>query len=289
MSSLEELKAKLAAKKEDLSKLKVELQEAQEKDWVAEAQLIMDKMNSEFVNGASFLKDSKTSVVKDFHVTSPIGGIRNLWRVLTGKPGVVAAAQRRATNSPIQGFSSEIGAATAYLILIHFDKYRRRFKLPASMFPKYLRAVHDANYFSVPYEFYLPALQIAQYMATYGVANWYKKVFGFKFLVEPEIEMDVGANDATGEAWDWALDGESKARLSVCVSSALIEQVKNGVMTGDQLLPAARLIASVWLDEEKRTYLNSKYPILNVQGLDAKQIFCAKEILSLCKKYLKEQ
>jgi DNA polymerase I-like protein with 3'-5' exonuclease and polymerase domains len=104
----EDIERELEEKKLALKKLRRELKEAQDKDWKADAQEVMDKMAEEFVPGTAYLNHSKEFVVADRHVTSPIGGIRNLWRVLTGRPGVIAAAKRRATNSPIQGFSTEI-------------------------------------------------------------------------------------------------------------------------------------------------------------------------------------
>ena len=284
----EEIRAILEEKKLQLKKLRRELKEANDKDWRADAQEVMDKMAEEFVPGTAYLNHSKEFVVADRHVTSPIGGIRNLWRVLTGRPGVIAAAKRRATNSPIQGFSSEIGAATAYLILLAFDRYRRKFKLPRRLFPKYLRAVHDANYYCVPYEMYLAALHICQYIATYGIAKWYKKFFNFKFLVEPEIEMDIGANDATGEAWDWALTGTSKARLAVIIFAAVKEQVNNKVATKDQVPDIIDKILDPWEDSEKREYLNKNYPLLGVQGLEEKQAACVAELRKLVDYYMKE-
>lgn len=284
----EDIKRELEEKKLALKKLRRELKEAQDKDWKADAQEVMDKMAEEFVPGTAYLNHSKEFVVADRHVTSPIGGIRNLWRVLTGRPGVIAAAKRRATNSPIQGFSSEIGAATAYLILIAFDKYRRKFKLPLSLFPKYLRAVHDANYYCVPYEMYLPAIHICQYVATYGVAKWYKKFFNFKFLVEPEIEMDIGANDATGEAWDWALTGTSKARLAVIIFAAVTEQVNNKVANKDQVPSIVDKLLEPWEDSSKLEYLNKNYPLLGVSGLEEKQAACVAELRKLVADYMAE-
>ena len=278
-----EIAEKIKEKQKQLAQLNKELKEAHERDWKADAQEIMDKMAQEFEPGTQYLNDSKNYVATDYHVTSPIGGIRNLWRVLTGRPGVIAAAKRRATNSPIQGFSSEIGAVTAYLILVELDRYRRMFKLPLKLFPKYLRAVHDANYYCVPYEMYLPTLQICQYTATYGVAKWYKKVFGFKFLVEPEIEMDIGASDSGGTAWDWALDGKSKDRLATCLHSALADQISMGTLKKENVQSVVAKIIKPWMDDESREYLNKKYPLLGVSGLDSKQIHMCEELLESTK------
>jgi hypothetical protein len=265
-----------------LKQVDKEIKEAEERNWTADAQEILDKMAQEFVPGTAYINNSKEFVPIDLHVTSPIGGIRNLWRAITGRPGIVAAAKRRATNSPIQGFSSEVGATTAYLILVNFDRYRRKFKLPLKLFIKYLRAVHDANYYSVPYEVVLSTIQIVQYTATYGVANWYKKVFGFTFLVEPEIEMDMGANDAEGHTWDWALSG-SKDCLGNCLFNAVIDQYTNGVLESKaEVKDALMKIIRPWEDEEHRTYLNTKYPLLNVPNLEPLQL---KMVADIKKKY----
>lgn len=247
-----------------LKKLDKEIKEAEEHNWTADAQDILDKMALEFVPGTAYINNSKEFAPIDLHVTSPIGGIRNLWRAITGRPGIVAAAKRRATNSPIQGFSSEVGATTAYLILVNFDRYRRHFKLPLSLFIKYLRAVHDANYYSVRYEVVLPTIQIVQYTATYGVAAWYKKIFNFTFLVEPEIEMEMGANDAQGHTWDWSLPN-----LGTCIFNSVIDQYTNGVLESKtEVKDALTKILRPWENQEQLKYLNSKYPLLNVPGLE---------------------
>ena len=269
---------------EKLKKLDAEITEAEERNWTADAQEILDKMAQEFIPGTAYINNSKEFVPIDLHVTSPIGGIRNLWRAITGRPGIVAAAKRRATNSPIQGFSSEVGATTAYLILVNFDRYRRHFKLPLSLFIKYLRAVHDANYYSVRYEVVLATIQIVQYTATYGVAAWYKKVFKFTFLVEPEIEMDMGANDAEGHTWDWSLPN-----LGDCLFNSVIDQYNNGVLESKaEVKDAISKIIYPWENEEQRNYLNSKYPLLNVAGLEPLQLAMVASLKSKYTTWAKE-
>lgn len=284
----EEVKPSLKELEDKLKKLDREIRQAEEHNWTADAQEILDKMAQEFVPGTAYINNSKEFVITDLHVTSPIGGIRNLWRAITGRPGIVAAAKRRATNSPIQGFSSEVGATTAYLILVNFDRYRRRFKLPLNLFIKYLRAVHDANYYSVPYEVVLPTIQIVQYTATYGVAAWYKKIFGFTFLVEPEIEMDMGANDAQGHTWDWALSGSGDC-LGNCIFNAVIDQYKNGVLESKAEVKDAFLkIVAPWENAEQLEYLNSKYPLLNVPNLESLQLKMVADIKAKYAAWAKE-
>jgi hypothetical protein len=182
------------------------IQAAQEKDWTEYAQDTMDKFFGASVKVKEFLDNCVEQATKYSHVVSPAGRARNLWRTLTGKPGVISAAARRAQNSPIQGFSSEAGCVAAYNILKSSDYYLKRYGNLETGFPMYCRAVHDANYYCVPYEFILPFIHIFQYESTQGVTDWYKNVLKIEFTIEPEIEMDIGAHDADTYTWSWDLN-----------------------------------------------------------------------------------
>ena len=258
----EEKKNKIAELKEKLKKLHADRAEAEEHDWVADAQEVMDKMAKEFPRGWAFLQQSKEFVLKDLHVTASHGRVRNLWRSITGRPAIQAAAGRRATNSPVQGFASEAGMTAAWLILSAMYEYVEDFELD-DLFIKYCRAVHDANYYHVPYALVIPHLHIKQYCATYGVAQYYKEEFGFEFLIEPEIEIDIGAHDAKGHTWDWSLNN-----LADCIFFALHDQIDIGMLDAEDLDSTVQTIIKPWKSRAKKEYLQSKFPLLGVQNLD---------------------
>lgn len=251
----------LKKKKSELIKQRME---AEDKDWAAEAQGVMDKMAKEFPNGWDFLTKAKTYVLKDLHVVAPNGRVRNLWRSITGKAAIKAAAGRRATNSPIQGFASEIGTTTAFLIMRNVFRVMRKLKIPMKYFIRYCRAVHDANYYNVPYCMTIVALHVIQYTATYGVAQWYEQVFKFKFQIEPEIELDIGSNDADMFTWDWSLDN-----LAECIFFALKQQAKDGAVEDSEIKSIVRTIVKPWKNLEHRAYLQENYPLLGVKDLDS--------------------
>jgi hypothetical protein len=179
--------------------------------------------------------------------------------VLTGRNGIISAAKRRAQNAPIQGISSEIGCTAGYLILDESDLYLRKHKLPSSLFPGYCRAVHDANYFVARYAFVIPMIHITAYQATTGAVNWYERLFGMRFNVHPEVELELSAHEQNSYKWDWSM-----VNLAEVIVNCLFDQVEIGRLEKDQLGTVLELIYSPWEDKKSRRHLQSTYPLLNV-------------------------
>ena len=257
----------VAQLKAELKALDVEISEAENKDWVEYAQGIMDQMFQDFSAGAEFLDKSANQAIEDLHVMSPIGRRRNLWRSITGRPGVIAAARRRAQNSPIQGFSSELGSSAGVLIQESTNDYMEDFGYDPELFPLYCRAVHDCNVFCTKYEMVIPHIHIMQYEATYGLQTWAEDTFGMKFTITPEIELEISATDDNSFKWDWSLNN-----LSECIAKSLADQIKLGdIESVAELKDAYKKIVAPWRDKEQRAFLQEHYPLLNVKNLD-KQI-----------------
>lgn len=257
----EELTA--AEKRKKAQDIEFKMKEAEDKDWTEYAQEVIDKMFDSSPRLKKFLEDSVASVRRYGHVVSPAGRVRNLWRVFTGRSGVLAAASRRAQNSPIQGFSSESGSIAAYETLKTSDLYIKEKELDEDLFPKYSRAVHDANYFYVPYEFVLYFLHITQHVSALGLAKWYEDVMGVPFTIEPEIELEIGANDASAEAWDW-----TTSNLMDCIFNALKEHAAMGRLDENEIPTVFKTILQPWLDKDTRQELCERFPLLGVRDID---------------------
>lgn len=236
--------------------------EAQEKDWVEYAAGVMDKFFEASPKVKKFLDNCVNQATRYSHVMAPSGRVRNLWRTITGKPHIIAAAARRAQNSPIQGFSSEMGCVAAYNILKSSYFYLKEFG-DLTDFPKYCRAVHDANYYAVPYRMLLPFIHIFQYDMTQGVADWYEKYFNLKFTIEPEIEMDIGAHDAASETWNWDI-----TQLADVIFLSLKVQIEIGTLADSDLEDALAQITKPWRNRKSRDHLFEKFPLQNVRDLD---------------------
>lgn len=244
--------------------LKQELRENPEKY----AQGLIDKLFNDFKAGARWMHRMKTMVEKDYQVFSCIGRIRHLPAVLSGLKSVIAAQIRRGSNSPIQGFASEIGVKASRLITATY--YREGRKLmelhgkegqPVPRI-KFNRIVHDALYYTVPYDMVIPFIHILQYQATYGIARQYEEQFGVKFIIEPEIEVDITGVASESHKWDWSLPD-----VVDCLSKSLndLKEINQLDDTPENIM---RQILQPWKNTEFRHYLQDKYPLLDVRDLD---------------------
>lgn len=278
---------KLKRLKAELKDVDVKIKEIEDKDWKTFAQDTVDKFYGEFSATHTYLENCAEHILTDMHIMSPIGRRRNMWRVLTGRPGILAAAQRRGKNAPIQGFASELGCAAGTLIVEELYMFLRRTRkwswtylsdvgtsAIGYLLALYNRAVHDANYYTVRYETVIPHIHIMQHQATYGVARWYEENFDIKFNVDPEIELDFSSTADKTHTWNWALHGTDNIKssgdsLDTCLFNALTDQVKlKQIETPKELQRTVKVICAPWVDKEMRDHLNSRYPLLGVTDLD---------------------
>ena len=256
----------------ELKKLKRKKQDILDTDYEPQAQEIMDKMFKEFARGGKWVEAAKKSAETNYYVISPIGRIRHLWAALTKDRGIVARQVRRGANAPIQGFASEVGVKASRLIMEQYYTalpfFQKRFFNELSDWDyrvKFNRIVHDASYFTVKYYMVIPMIHIVQYESTYGVARTVEKEFGVEFLVEPEIEMELGVRDDQTHAWNWSLPD-----LINCIYRSVVDAGELGVLEGSPR-EVIDQIMSVYRDKECRDFLQEHYPLLGVKDLD-KQI-----------------
>lgn len=237
------------------------------------AQEIMDKLFERFPKASKWLRWSMEHAMDNLYTFNPMGMRRNLFGVMTGIKSIVSAMRRRAANSPIQGFASQIGVTTARLIteelyrtLVHFGYMTKKTKvMPADI----TKAIHDALHTESPYEIVLIVTHVIQYMATYGVAKWYKDNYGIEMLVAPEIEMEFGASEDKMYKWDWSQkkwdksEKPSASSLKEILEQAVKDQVKLGFCKDADL--ALSKILEPYQKPEIKQYLLSHYPILGIK------------------------
>jgi DNA polymerase I-like protein with 3'-5' exonuclease and polymerase domains/uracil-DNA glycosylase len=227
------------------------------------AQEIMNKLFARFPRASRWLKWSMNHAMENLYTYSPIGMRRNLFGVMTEINAIVAAMRRRAANSPIQGFASQIGVTAARLIELELYTVLHKFgyiddettDMPAGI----TKAVHDALHSETPYEVLLIMIHVVQWTATYGVTEYYEREFGTKFLIEPEIEMEIGAHEAQMYKWNW-----TDANLEEIIKKSLQDQKEIGQCPAPKR--AYRKIRSAYENPELKSYLERKYPILGIHG-----------------------
>lgn len=259
-SEFDSIKQQLAEAKDhkEIERLEQAFADLVEEDRSESAQEIIDKMFAEFQAGHRWVQRMQKSAKERFYVYSPVGRIRHLYAAMTQDHSIVSRQVRRGLNAPIQGFASELAVKASRLTLLAAHDYANRFGIDMSKF-RFSRMVHDASYYTVPYEMVLPFLHILQYETTYGVSEAIEEQFGFKLTIEPEIEMDIGTNDTNAQTWDWQL-----STLLPLIERVVDEGLKDGVLTDSKDYIMAKIKAP-WLNGEQRAHLNAEYPMLGVK------------------------
>ena len=212
---------------------------------------------------AEMIDSLKSQVSSRGWVISPTGRRRTLFRILTGNRKFIADAQRRGVNSPIQGVSSEGGITAGHLIIKEFHRFLRVWQLQESMFTLYCRAVHDANYFEEAVPMLLPAVHIHQHVATVGLGKHFEEVYGKKFPLDMEIDLEIGPSDARGESWNWVMD-----ELPKIIINAIDGRVADGYIKASRRDTVVKQAMDPWVRKDMRHWLQSEYPLMQVTDLE---------------------
>lgn len=260
---------RLAEINKKLEGLDLALTKIIEEDRTKYAQGIINKVFDEFKAGARWTRKTQKMAEEEFYVHAPNGRIRHLFAGLTGDFRIIAKQVRRGSNAPVQGLAAEICNKAARLILEGYFRnlktFKEKLKLKATNWALrvlFNRSVHDATYFSVPYEMVLPFIHTMLYEGTYGVTKAYKDEFNIDFTIEPEIEIEVGARDDQSYKWSYAIP-----ELIQNIKLAVKDADELGVLEGTQK-QVLRQIFKPWKDKATRDYLQDIYPLLNIRDLD---------------------
>lgn len=191
---------------------------------VEEARKIKKNFFKKFHKGEAWLKRMVTYAQEHLFAVSPIGRRRNLFGNLSGHNAMRAAVQRRAQNSPIQGFASDICfmAADIYARTIHelFKELGVKHKSSKVGSSKtditYLPTgpnvmVHDSIKAEMPIEYYLLGMHILEWSMTHGVTQYLRETHGVITGVPFDIEFSVGADWSHKDDWDFSANHMEKA------------------------------------------------------------------------------
>ena len=166
---------------------------------------LIDMFFAEFKDGTNWFSFIENYAKANLYVESPIGRRRNLYGYMYPKDGInfnaiVGSMNRRARNSVIQGFGSDL----AMLALRLFEKYKHRFYLKNNILisARVCNSVHDSVELEVAYEHIYWALTMVRFSMTRGVSNLVRRVYNFNMVSEPEIDFEIGATARDMHKWD---------------------------------------------------------------------------------------
>lgn len=166
-----------------------------------------------FPNGMKWIESVKEFARKNYYVESPFGCRRNLWgyllptsqkrgeRTVGGK--VHADMDRRAVNSPVQGMGAQcmsIGNRQLDRKIYEYRKAGRDLSLRAC------NSVHDSLETLCDYKDLLLSIDLIEDSLTTQVRRVVQERYGFDFVVDLEIDFEIGPTLANTEAWDFSIE-----------------------------------------------------------------------------------
>jgi len=170
---------------------------------------LLKKFFGRFAKASKWLEWTQKFGRTNFFTKSIIGRRRHLWGYLVNSNAVISAMNRRAMNAPIQGLGADIGHTMARMFTIMF--WDLLYKIghvddDTEIHPACTEVmVHDSSRMEVKYEHLLLAVQMMQWIASRGVANYYKEHFNMDFTSLPEIEFEIGPSEDKMYKWNWAM------------------------------------------------------------------------------------
>jgi len=179
---------------------------------VKDVNKLVNKLFQRFKNGHRWLLDTEQRGEELGYVESPLGRRRSLysWMAHPSMDGynvITSAANRKARNSPIQGFCSDLNFISCRNLLNKtWEERQRRQELTDEAGYRLMNVVHDSKESLVRYDWFWWAIKTVHESMTTDAERLVKERHGFNFAVPVEIDMEIGASLAKTYKWDWSLD-----------------------------------------------------------------------------------
>lgn len=227
---------------------------------------LLSRFFGKFYRAAAWLDWTQEFAQTNHFTFSPLGRVRNLHGYIYGYRGIDAALNRRAMNSPIQGAASDFGFMAAWIFqrLLTQTLLKLDLETGDDLFPVGINVmVHDSIEVEVPYEYFPIALHLMEYAATVGVRAVTKRLYNLDFVVDLEVDFDIGAFGDKMRKWDFTDDA-----LKDLIRQAIEDQYANDPTWVrpyfDSKQPrsvneAVRVVRQAF--KAYKPYLNKKFPL----------------------------
>lgn len=174
---------------------------------------IKSKFLKRFPVGLKWFEAIKRFAHENYFVESPVGRRRHLWGYLVPKSHresdpVHAACDRRAVNSPVQGFGSDLMMSAIRIL----DRMKYEYWKANGEYPDFLLnvSVHDSLTVDCAYKWFFLALDMIERAMTSAVVQVVQERHGFEFTSVPEIDFEIGASEKDVDGWDFSYASLSK-------------------------------------------------------------------------------
>lgn len=167
--------------------------------YLEQAEEAFDRLKSVWHVLFEWMADTQKHAAKTFQVHYPNGRIRHLYGYLSNDIWIHRAMDRRATNSPVQGVSSDIGITSIYCAAEWCHRNCWSKGIDFDYVP--MNVVHDANYNDVQFEHLPLGVYLLEHAMSTLPARYYKKHFGWDIGVPLGYDIDMGLNWAELKEW----------------------------------------------------------------------------------------
>lgn len=168
---------------------------------------LVKNFQKRFPNGMKWIEHAKEFARKNLYYENPLGFRRHLWgyAIPASAPDgekIHADMDRRAVNSPIQGMCSQFMMIGARQLDKMLFRLRRTKKRVVDFF--IANSVHDSLETTFAYKDFMLGLDYVERALTDKVRDEVKRRHNFNFVVDLEIDFEVGASLSSVQAWDFS-------------------------------------------------------------------------------------
>lgn len=172
------------------------------------AEKLVSNFRKRFPTGMKWIEDTKKKAKNQLFIENPLGFRRHLWGYLFPEScsfsnRVHAEMSRRAVNSPIQGMCSQFMAIGGRDLdrQIHDFQVKTKKKIKH----KICNTVHDSLESLFEYRYFLLGLALIEESLTDNVRKIVNDRYGWDFVVDLEIDFEIGPSLSDLKKWDFSL------------------------------------------------------------------------------------
>lgn len=244
---------------------------------------IKGKFLKRFPVGLQWFDKIKRFAHENFFVESPVGRRRYLWGFMLPESHreanmVHAACDRRAVNSPVQGFGSDLMmSAIRILDRMKYDYWKTHGEYPD--FDMNV-SVHDSLTVDCDYNWIFLALDMIERAMTSAVVEKVQQRHeGFEFTSVPEIDFEIGATEKDVDGWDFSykqLEKLIRAGLEVKKNELGepdldIEKTVDSIMQDQYHLMSDWMKKQLWANDIKIRSMSKVNPLTNKDKKNVEQ------------------
>ncbi|QJT71050.1 hypothetical protein GR11A_00012 [Vibrio phage vB_VcorM_GR11A] len=152
-----------------------------------------------------WLEWTKAFSQEHLYTFSPLGRKRNLFGYMAEVNAMIAAMERRAQNSPIQGMASDISFNAADIFArVMFESLEKLGDWETlSVMPTGPNVmVHDSIKTEAKFKYLLLTMHLMEWSMTTGVEKYLGETFGMQLDCPLNVDFDIGAGWHNIEGWD---------------------------------------------------------------------------------------